>query len=129
MVLLKMDNNLISVTWYFEPPIDFEHKQYILLSYLQIVDKSFIEKKLSPHYLYLERMLNELNLFNDSFEDIKKTFNQNRYIYFEDNSKLEGEDNMIIYEIKEIVDFSIPQVISRIDLGKTILKKNKQILY
>lgn len=129
MVLLKMSNNLISITWYFEPPIDFEYKQYILLSYLQEVDKSFIDKKLSPHYLYLEKMLNELYGFNDSFDDIKKTFDRNRYIYFNDNSKLEGEDNHIIYEIKEIVDFSIPQVTSRIDLGKTILKKNKQILY
>jgi hypothetical protein len=124
-----MDNNLISTTWYFEPPIDFEYKQYVLLSYLQVVDKSFIEKKLSPHYLYLEKILNELYIFNESFDGIKKTFDRNRYIYFNDNYKLEGENNQIIYEIKEIVDFSIPQVTNRIDLGKTILKKNKQILY
>lgn len=124
-----MGNNLISITWYFEPPIDFEHKQYLLLSYLQIVDKSFIEKQLSPHYLYLEKILEELYSFNNSFDDIRKKFDKNRYIYFNDNSKLEGEDNSTIYEIKEIVDFSIPQVNGRLDLGKTILKKNKQILF
>jgi hypothetical protein len=124
-----MNNNIISITWYFDPPIDFEYKQYLLLSYLQIVDKSFIEKRLSPHYLYLEKILNELYIFNESFDGIKKTFDRNRYIYFNDNYKLEGENNQIIYEIKEIVDFSIPQITSRIDLGKTILKKNKQILY
>jgi hypothetical protein len=129
MVLIKMGNNLISITWYFEPPIDFEHKQYLLLSYLQIVDKSFIEKQLSPHYLYLEKILEELYSFNNSFDDIRKKFDKNRYIYFNDNSKLEGEDNSTIYEIKEIVDFSIPQVNGRLDLGKTILKKNKQILF
>jgi hypothetical protein len=129
MVLIKMGNNLISITWYFEPPIDFEHKQYLLLSYLQIVDKSFIEKQLSPHYLYLEKILEELYSFNNSFDDIRKKFDKNRYVYFNDNSKLEGEDNSTIYEIKEIVDFSIPQVNGRLDLGKTILKKNKQILF
>jgi len=129
MVLIKMDNNLISITWFFEPPIYFEYKQYLLLSYLQIVDKSFIEKRLSPHYLYLEKLLEELYGFNNSFDDIKKKFDENRYIYFNDNSKLNGEDNSTIYEIKEIVDFSIPQITSRIYLGTTILKKNKQILF
>ena len=124
-----MNNNLISITWYFEPPIDFEFKQYVLLSYLQIVDQSFIEKRLSPHYLYLEKILEELYFFNTSFKEMEKNFNKNRYIYFNDNSKLEGENNDLLFEIKNIVDFSIPQINSRIDLGKIILKKNKQILY
>lgn len=124
-----MNNNLISITWYFEPPIDFEFKQYVLLSYLQIVDQSFIEKRLSPHYLYLEKILEELYFFNTSFKEMEKNFNKNRYIYFNDNPKLEGENNDLLFEIKNIVDFSIPQINSRIDLGKIILKKNKQILY
>jgi hypothetical protein len=124
-----MNNNLISITWYFEPPIDFEFKQYVLLSYLQIVDQSFIEKRLSPHYLYLEKILEELYFFNTSFKEMEKNFNKNRYIYFNDNSKLEGENNDLLFEIKNIVDFSIPQINSRVDLGKIILKKNKQILY
>lgn len=124
-----MNNNLISITWYFEPPIDFEFKQYVLLSYLQIVDQSFIEKRLSPHYLYLEKILEELYFFNTSFKEMEKNFNKNRYIYFNDNPKLEGENNDLLFEIKNIVDFSIPQINSRVDLGKIILKKNKQILY
>lgn len=121
--------DLIRLGWYFESPIDFEHKQYLLLSYLQKVDNSFIEKKLSPHLLHMEQMVKELNLFKESYKNIKNIFDKNRYIYISENSKLEGENNIYIEEIREIVEFSIPQVESRIVLGNFILSKNRQLLY
>jgi hypothetical protein len=121
--------DLITLNWYTESPIDFEHKQYLLLSYLKKVDDSFIRKILSPHLLHMEEMIKELKQFKDSFNDTKKNFNKHRYIYFSDNSKLEGVDYYLIEEILEIVEFSIPQVNSRIILGNIILSKNGQLLY
>jgi hypothetical protein len=121
--------DIIPVTWYIESPIDFEHKQYVLLSYLQTVDGSFMDKKLSPHLLHLEKMINEMLNFKESLNDIKKRFDKERYIFFEDNSKLEGENNRLVEEIREIVEFSLPQVETRIKLGQIILTKNQQILY
>jgi hypothetical protein len=121
--------DIIPVTWYIESPIDFEHKQYVLLSYLQTVDGSFMNKKLSPHLLHMEKMINEMLNFNESLSDMKKRFDKERYIFFEDNSKLEGENNHLVEEISEIVQFSLPQVEARLKLGQTILSKNKQILY
>lgn len=121
--------DILPIGWYFESPIDYEHKQYVLLGYLLKVDSSFLDKQLSPHLLHLEKLTKELIHFENSFVDIKKKFDKNRYIYFSDNSKLIGEDNNLIYEIKEIVDFSIPQIQTRIDLGYKILGKNSQVLY
>lgn len=121
--------DIIPVTWYIESPIDFEHKQYVLLSYLQTVDGSFMNKRLSPHLLHMEKMINEMLIFKDSLKDIKKRFDKERYIFFEYNRKLEGENNHLVEEIREIVEFSLPQVETRIKLGKTILSKNRQILY
>ena len=121
--------DILPIGWYFESPIDYEHKQYVLLGYLLRVDSSFLEKQLSPHLLHLEKLTKELIHFENSFIDIKKKFDKNRYVYFSDNSKLIGEDNNLIYEIKEIVDFSIPQIQTRIDLGYKILGKNSQVLY
>jgi hypothetical protein len=121
--------DIIPITWYIESPIDFEHKQYVLLSYLQTVDGSFMNKRLSPHLLHMEKMINEMLIFKDSLKDIKKRFDKERYIFFEDNRKLEGENNHLVEEIREIVEFSLPQVETRIKLGKTILSKNRQILY
>lgn len=124
-----MENSFLPIDWYIEPPIDFEYKQYILLAYLQIVDENFINKKLSPHYLHLHKMRDELHEFLNSFSIIKNNINKNKYVYFVDNSKIEGLNNTFILEIKEIVEFSIPQLTSRLELGKVILNKNKQLLY
>ena len=121
-------NELLSLTWFIESPIDFEHKQYLLLAYLQKVESSFLNKKLSPHLLHLERLSDELVGFKSSLDIIKRDFDKNRYVYF-DNVKLEGENNEIIIEIKEIVSFSIPQLEPRIKLGYKILEKNNQILF
>ena len=120
--------NILSLNWYTESPIDFEHKQYLLFSYLQKVDSDFMLKKLSPHLLHMEKIMDELIGFQSSFTLIKKNFDKNRYVYFE-NIKLEGEDNSLLTEIKEIVEFSLPQVEPRIKLGYKILKKNNQILF
>jgi hypothetical protein len=119
---------LLSPTWFIESPVDFEHKQYLLFAYLQKVESSFLNKKLSPHLLHLERLSDELISFDSSFKLIKKGFEKNRYTYF-DNIKLEGENNEIILEIKEIVGFSILQLEPRIKMGYKILEKNNQILY
>jgi hypothetical protein len=119
----------LPVNWYIQPPIDFEHKQYVLLGYLLKVDESFMKKKLSPFLLNMESVIGELYHFKNSYINIKKEFNKHRYYYFDDNSKLVGENDDLILQINEIVEFSIPQVETRIEFGKFILKKNKQILY
>lgn len=121
--------NQLPLTWYMESPIDFEHKQYVLLAYLQKVDTLFLLKNLSPHLLHMEKMINELKNYEISYEKMRDDFNKNRYIYFNDNPKLVGENNELIIEIEEIVKFSIPQVKTRIDFGYKIFEKNKQILY
>ena len=119
---------LLPITWFIESPIDFEYKQYILLGYLQNVEIDFLNKKLSPHLLHLEKLTDELIGFESSFQMIKKDFDKNRFIYF-DNIKLEGENDDTIIEIIEIVQFSIPQIEPRLKMGYKILEKYKQILY
>lgn len=119
---------LLPLTWYVESPIDFEYKEYILYAYLQKVDNSFRDKILSPHLLHLERIIDELYGFKARMKQIKETFDRNRYVYF-DNVKLKGEDNELINEINELVEFAIPQFQPRIDYGYKILKRNKQILF
>jgi len=121
---------IMPLTWYMESPIDFEYKQYLILSYLQKVDSSFIIKKLSPHLLHMESMIKEMLSFQESLSDMRKRFDKQRYVLvFHDNPKLVGEKNNIVEEIEEVVDFSIPLIKNRVDLGYSILRKNKQVLY
>lgn len=119
---------LLPISWFIESPIDFEHKEYILFDYLQTVDSNFHKKILSPHLLHMERLIDELITFNSSYSIIRENFNRNRYIFIE-NTKLEGEDDEILMEIKDIVDFSLIQIEPRIKLGYKILSKKNQILF
>ena len=120
---------LISLDWFQAPPIDFEHKQYMLYAYLQSVDKSYLSQKVSPHLLHLERLQQEMDYFMSKYILMRKAFDQNRYKYFS-NPKLEGEQNDNVEEIIEIVDYSLPQIESRIRQGYLIFERYpKQILW
>jgi len=119
----------LPIDWYIKDPIDFEHKSYMILGYLQSVDYSFIvDKKVSPYLLHLEKLLNELDKFEVTYYKMMEGFNSNRYQFF-DNPKLVGEDNDLVLEVKEIVGFSAPLIETRIDYGYKVLNKHKQLLY
>jgi hypothetical protein len=119
---------LIPVDWYFQSPIDFEHKQYILYAYLQEVDSTYLNKKVSPHLLHLEKLEEELINFQRVVKDTEHLLEKQKYFYFEDIHRI-GEKLDVLSEIQDIVDFSIPQIKSRIQTGYKIAAKYKQLLY
>jgi hypothetical protein len=119
---------LLPIDWYFQSPIDFEHKEYILYAYLKEVDESFNDKRLSPHLLHIEKLLNELKLFYNSYKTILFDLEKTRYKYF-DNPHLGNLDNDDLLTIVDIIEFSKPQLNNRWFRGQTIFKKYNQILY
>ena len=121
-------DNLLKLDWYFAPPIDFELKQYLLLEYLRRVEDSFLVKNLSPHLLHLERLEKELILFKNVYQNFLKEIKKKEYIFFK-NEKIMGLEDNNIPEIYEVVDFSLPQIKSKIIIGYKIFEKNNQILY
>jgi hypothetical protein len=75
-------------------------------------------------------MIIEMLYFQESLANMRKRFDKERYVWlFEDNPKLEGEKNLFIEEIEEVVDFSMPLIQNRVDLGHKILAKNNQLLF
>lgn len=120
---------LIDLDWYSRPPIDFEHKQYLLYAYMQLVDKSYLTRNVSPHLLHLERLREEMDYFISKWIIMQKVFDKNRYAYF-DNPKLEGEDNIEMNQIVEIVDYASPIINAKIRQGYLLFEKYpRQILY
>lgn len=118
----------LSPVWFAEPPIDFEHKQYLLWSYLQKVDASFVRKQVSPFLLQLEAVAREMRQFELALEEIKARFDRARYKWF-DTPELERESDQLLEIIQEIVDFSTPQIHQRIETGQRIFRRYKQVLY
>jgi len=119
---------LLATNWYIQSPIDFEYKEYVFYAFLQDVDNSYRVHIVSPYLLHLERLKNEMTEFKQNIIHIKSDFDKVRYRWFE-NPKLEGEQNEFIETITEIVDFSLPQIQTRIELGNKIYKKYNQILW
>ena len=120
---------LLSLDWYQTTPIDFEHKQYLLHAYLSKVDNSYLNQKVSPHLLHLERLKEEMDYFISKWIIMQKTFDKNRYAWF-DNPKLEGEDQKELAQIVDIVDFALPPIDARIRQGYILLERYPgQILY
>lgn len=118
--------NLLNLTWYYEDPFDYELKQYVLLGYLRDVEDCFLKKKLSPHLLHLEKLQNELVIFKNGYDLILNNI-QEKYKFFKNDEKPINNDRLS--EIYNVVEFSIPQIKSKIEMGYIIFKKNNQLLY
>ena len=119
---------LLATNWYIQTPVDFEHKEYLLYAFLIEVDQSYQQRVVSPYLLHLERIKSELTVFKANVEQMKIGFDKVRYKWF-DNPKLEGENYEMLEVVTNIVDFSLPQIETRIEHGNRIYKKYNQILW
>lgn len=122
---------MITVDWFIEPPMDFEHKNYMLLDYVQQIDNSFKVQKLSPYLLYTEKIISEMTLFKEGRDRMrealqKKKLNVSRKIHWI-VTDVEETDEM--KTVVEVVDYSLPILESKLILGYKLLKKYPQILY
>lgn len=52
----------METNWAFQEPIDLEHKEYVLLSYLQKIDKDLSNFKLYPNFQFLSLHLANINM-------------------------------------------------------------------
>jgi hypothetical protein len=120
MIALKQD-------WLTDGLIDFEYKKYLVLGYLQQVGLEFDAKKLYPrlselldHYRNLEMVKEQKQIAANSFP---------KEISGLDFEKLKLEyqtlhqDDELMREIDDIIDFAIPQFRSKMSLGKELYEE------
>jgi hypothetical protein len=123
---------MLSLDWYCQTPLDFEHKNYLLLQYLKIVDDSFSVKVLSPYLLHTERLVKELKEFTQKSQLLENHLR--RVIESIDlmNWKIirkEIQKNDEIKVVFEVVDYSTPLLESKITLGYKLLDRYPQVLF
>ena len=116
--------NSLNKNWITEKYIDFEYKKYILLAYLQHVSESFTENKLYPYLADLVEHYRNLKFLRESKKNLfekfpgrisKADFEQFQLIY----EKIVEDDN-IMREIENIIDFSMPHMEHYLRDGKKI---------
>ena len=114
----------LNKNWITEKLIDFEYKKYILLAFLKEVSENFEYNKLYPHLSELvehyRQMVsikeNKQNLLNAFPQKIEKLDMENLKIGYEKIM----EDDSIMNEIENIINFSIPQFKHYLNEGKKI---------
>ncbi len=123
--------NLLSTEWFLEPPIDFEHKHWILLQYLQDIDLSYARFKLSPYLLNTEKISNSMENFKDKLDFQEHVFKKEiiGFSLREGIQRTTYERPEFLMEIVEIVDYALPLLNSKVQIGYKLLRKYPQILY
>lgn len=114
----------LSSNWFFEDLLDLEYKKYVLLAYLQDVDKHFTQIKLYPqlnelvnHYRLLKRFMDQKNnLYLDFPERIDALDLANFKVLY----KKVVTDDEVMEVISEIIGFALPKIKQQLDVGKEI---------
>lgn len=110
--------------WLTEGLVDFEYKKYQLLAYLQKVKSSFGRVELYPflsdlvfHYRNLKSISENKGLIRDNFP---KEISLESLNNLELSYKQIVDDDAVMKEIEDIIQFSIPKVKDSLDEGSFI---------
>lgn len=114
----------LSRDWITEKCVDAEYKKYILLAWLQYVEKSFREVKLYPpladlisHYQWTRTLLERKHELESLFPKKISGIDTNQFILRYE--KLVS-DEQLMNEIGQIIEFSIPKFETWLKEGKHI---------
>jgi hypothetical protein len=114
----------LSKSWFIEGRIDFEQKKYILLAYLQYVNRKFTQNKLYPHLSELVSQYRNLNTFLQSEQYLYDKFPHEIAGFDPEKFKLAYkkviEDEELMYSIRTIVEWSLSKISEQVEEGKEI---------
>ena len=121
-IITNMKN--LSQNWFIDGLIDTEYKQYVLLAYLQEVEKVFSKYMLFPVYDELQSHQRTLSDYKKKKELMKNNFPQvlkeidlknHNLIY-----KSQIIEDTFLKTVDEIVEWSMPQINKFVDEGNKI---------
>lgn len=116
----------LSKNWITEKHLDKEYKQYVLLAYLQEVEKQFSKTKLYPHYNELKYHHKLLSEIDEKTTELFSSFPKKSVGINWENLSLkylsEIKEPKLMNEIKEIIEFSIPKIENFMLEGNQILE-------
>lgn len=123
----------LSENWLTEDHIDFEYKQYVLLAWLNGVEKEFEKKQLYPslselieHYRKLKNIKENAHAIYQSFPKMLNSIDVQNFTL---SYKKVIENDEIMKELEQIIDFSIPHFEYHLKEGKALYDfLEKQIL-
>ena len=120
--------NSLNPNRYLEEPIDLEHKQYVLLSYLQDVDRDFVDNKSEPYFSNLKFHVQNIDCFVTKRTVLEP---KDQVLTAEQNQRLsyvldmpDGSDEM--REARAICRWASPLLKNKLREGKKIFGTKQQ---
>lgn len=116
--------NYLSPNWFIEGSVDFEHKKYILLSYLQQINQHFHTNRLYPHLHDLIFHYNNLLKFRHNKTILQQAFPQR--LTHADLEALElvyekmVKDDALMQEIEHIINYALNKLDPALQEGREI---------
>lgn len=120
---------MLNLNWYAEAPIDFEHKNYLLLDYVMKVDESYANLRLSPYLLWTQRLVDDMSVFLRNHTEFRAGLPKRLDFSQGGVSWVEYSIPEHVEELLEIVEYSKPILESKVAIGKRLFEKYPQILY
>lgn len=123
----------LSKDWLIEKHIDVEYKKYVLLAYLQEVSNNYDQNVLYPfladlieHYRQLIELKNDADKLASLFPSSLKKMDLKKFRLIYENYENQDE---LMKELKEIIQYSIPQFEYYLQEGKKIYDFVENQLY
>ena len=114
----------LSKNWFIEGSIDFEYKKYILLAYLQEINRHFDKSRLYPNLSDLIYHFNNLLYFKQNKSMLQQAFPQRLTKADIEAVKLTYEkivdDDSSMQQIEQIISYALSQMDPAIQTGKEI---------
>ncbi|MDB4902536.1 MAG: hypothetical protein JWQ63_1817 [Mucilaginibacter sp.] len=114
----------LSINWFIEGSIDFEYKKYILLDYLQEINRHFDKSKLYPNLTDLIFHFNNLLYFKKNKTMLQQAFPQRLTKADIEAVKLTYQkivdDDSSMQEIEMIITYALQKMDPAIQTGKEI---------
>ena len=114
----------LGINWFIEGSIDFEYKKYILLDYLQEINRHFDKSKLYPNLTDLIFHFNNLLYFKKNKSMLQQAFPQRLTKADLDAVQLTYQkivdDDSSMREIEQIITYALQKMDPAIQTGKEI---------
>jgi hypothetical protein len=114
----------LGLNWFIEGSLDFEYKKYILLDYLQEINRHFDKSKLYPNMADLVFHYNNLLAFKHNKTLLQQAFPQRLSKADMDAVKLTYrkiiEDDSSMQEIERIITYALTKMDPALQTGKEI---------
>jgi hypothetical protein len=114
----------LSMNWFIEGSIDFEYKKYILLDYLQEINRHFDKSRLYPNLTDLIFHFNNLLYFKKNKTMLQQAFPQRLTLADIEAVKLTYQkivdDDSSMKEIEAIITYALQKMDPAIQTGKEI---------